>query len=217
MKKYLCLFLFVIAGCATSGVAQKQKITTTTAPDGTITKTTEYQYSVAGYDKAEVPPYEGDGDKQTSGEAKSSGLLDSMNASMSLLKPGIYIGGLLILVGVGLIAFTPMKYAGGVSIASGVGLIVVSYLLAQYSFIILLVALGAAGVLVYRMIYKTRVDNKALEETIQTAEVTKNKLDPVKKEELFGSGVGIVNQIQSSKTMQVVRDIRSKLKAAGKI
>jgi hypothetical protein len=91
----------------------------------------------------------------------------------------------------------------GVSIA-------VSLYMATIAWITIAVAgVSVVGVLGY-MGYNTFVQNKSVDELVQTGEVTKNYLSQEARDYIFGRGAepGVADQVQSKETKKLVRQLR---------
>lgn len=107
-------------------------------------------------------------------------------------------------------SMTATLIAIGFVITLGVSIAVSLYMSAIAWITIAVAGVAVAGVLGY-MGYNTFVQNKSVDELVQTGEVTKNYLSQEARDYIFGRGAepGVADQVQSKDTKKLVRQIRS--------
>lgn len=92
----------------------------------------------------------------------------------------------------------------GVSIAASIYMSTIGWVT------IAIAGVSVVGVLAY-IAYTTFVQNKSVDELVQTGEVAKNYLSQEARDHIFGRGAepGIADQVQSKETKKLVRKVRS--------
>lgn len=138
--------------------------------------------------------------------------------AQQLLKQKMAWIGVVSVFGIGafiiLAFFTKNKLAIFVAIGFLITLgisIAVSMHMAAIAWITTIVAgVAVVGVLAY-IGYITFIQNKSVEELVQTGEVTKNYLTQEARDHIFGRGAepGVADQVQSKVTKKIVRQVRS--------
>lgn len=192
MKYVLILLLgtlFTLASCSSMGESDGgdtsvvyQENTSSTSVEGevtntnkTITATTKQPENPkdAGTITAKINPKTGLIDIITSTGAALN--VAGIVASVALLKIPMYMSGLLILVGVLIIIFSPMKKEGIFVAGSGAVLMALTYLLAQYSLIIMILGVVAMVVVgVVWFIRKYYINSNANKDFVKTIELLKS-------------------------------------------
>lgn len=127
----------------------------------------------------------------------------------------LIVGGIVVCGIGGVLIFYGHMKSGAAAIAGGVTVIGLSIMISQYlEWIALGFLVAFVGIVAY-LIYMYITRDKALEETVETAEVTKARLSPADRRDLFGYGPdrGLVGgQIQSKSTRKLVLEKRKKKK-----
>lgn len=145
----------------------------------------------------------------------SAGSAAKIKASNLLLSPVIYVGIALVLVGAVSFIFTKNLVMSAILSGTGILLIVGSYLLAQYSFIILCVGLVlAVGAGIY-LLWRYRVANTAAVENTKLINVIKEKLPDDSYNEVFYGKDGadpLTKTIQQPSTQKFVDQVKQKMK-----
>jgi len=117
-------------------------------------------------------------------------------------------------VGVSIVVFFMSGSKLGITGAAACGVVLVVAIAIETYFVYFAIAGGVLliGVVGF-LIYNVWVQRKALNEVVDTVEVTKDNLASDVKEKIFGAGDdnGIMKKIQSPSTMRIVKQTKSKL------
>lgn len=136
-------------------------------------------------------------------------------ATTALLNPVIWVGTGLVVIGAVAFILSRNLITAGVFALTGLGLIAGSFLLAQYSFQILIGGIILAIVAAVYLLYRYKVSHQAAIDNTKLINVIKEDLPDEKYNEVFYGKNGatpLVNNIQNPSTRKFVDKVKQKLK-----